>query len=84
MYLHGSTCLTGPVSRSRAWWQDGPGVESHDDSGGCLDLLPLPEESDLRLDLIARVRQEISAGTYDTPEKMEAALERLLERFDLA
>jgi hypothetical protein len=32
------------------------------------------------MDLIARVRREIAAGTYDTPEKWEAALERLLDR----
>jgi hypothetical protein len=29
---------------------------------------------------IVRIRQEIAAGTYDTPEKMEIALERLLDR----
>jgi hypothetical protein len=34
----------------------------------------------VRRDLVARVRGEIAAGTYDTPEKFEAALERLLER----
>ena len=38
----------------------------------------------IRYDLVARVRKEIAAGTYDTPEKMDAALERLLDRFDLA
>jgi hypothetical protein len=37
----------------------------------------------MRLELIARVRREIAAGTYDTPEKWEAALSRLLERLDL-
>ena len=76
MYRHGSTCLSGPVSRSRAWWQDGP--------GGGVELLPPPEEGEVRLELVARVRQEIAAGTYETPEKLEAALARLLERLDLA
>jgi len=31
---------------------------------------------------VARVRQEIADGTYDTPEKFEIALERLLARLD--
>ena len=33
-------------------------------------------------DLVARVRREIADGTYDTPDKWEAALERLLARLD--
>ena len=31
-----------------------------------------------RLDLINRVRAEIAAGTYDTPEKFEMAFDRML------
>lgn len=34
-----------------------------------------------RFDLINRVRAEIAAGTYDTPEKMDVALERMLSSF---
>jgi hypothetical protein len=43
---------------------------------------PQPEESTIRWDLVQRVRREIAAGTYDTPEKMEIALSRLLEQLD--
>jgi hypothetical protein len=39
-------------------------------------------EQEVRYDLVARVRQEIQAGTYDTPDKLEAALDRLAGRFD--
>jgi hypothetical protein len=35
---------------------------------------------DLRIELIARVRQEIRNGSYDSPEKFEAALERLIDQ----
>jgi hypothetical protein len=31
-----------------------------------------------RADLVARVRSEIALGTYETPEKLEIALARLL------
>jgi hypothetical protein len=32
--------------------------------------------------LVERVRQEIAAGNYDTPEKLEIALMRLLDRLE--
>ena len=42
----------------------------------------LSAESDVRHDLVRRVRQEILAGTYDSPEKFEAALDRMCGHFD--
>jgi hypothetical protein len=42
-----------------------------------------PPEPDIRHDLVARVRREIQAGTYDTPEKLQAALDRLAARLAL-
>ena len=38
-------------------------------------------EADVRHELVARVRREIVAGTYDTPDKFEAALDCMAERF---
>ena len=69
MNFHGASCLEGPVTRSRPWW--GPEEET-----GIATL----EEADpeIRHDLVARVRREIAAGEYDTPEKFERALDRLL------
>lgn len=78
MYRHAPTCLEGPVFRNRlhryfaAW--EGP-VHDH----------PAPEAvtaDGLRYNLIARVRREIAAGTYDTPEKWEAALDRLAAQLE--
>jgi negative regulator of flagellin synthesis FlgM len=37
------------------------------------------ELPDIRSDLVARIRAEIAAGTYETEEKLEIALERLLD-----
>lgn len=34
---------------------------------------------EIRQDLVARVRAEIAAGTYETSEKLAAALDRLLD-----
>lgn len=39
-------------------------------------------EADVRQELVRRVRREILAGTYDTPEKFEAALDRMTNHFD--
>ena len=39
-------------------------------------LLQLP---DVRIELVETVRQAIRDGTYETPEKLEAAVQRLLE-----
>jgi len=33
----------------------------------------------IRQDLVDRVREEIAAGTYDTPEKLQAAVDSLLD-----
>ena len=38
------------------------------------------EPTRMRFDLVNRVRAEIAAGTYDTPEKMNIALERMASR----
>ena len=34
---------------------------------------------DVRMELVQRVRAEIAAGTYETPERMEIAAARLLD-----
>jgi len=39
-------------------------------------------EQEIRADLVERIRREIAAGVYETPEKWAVALERLLERLD--
>jgi negative regulator of flagellin synthesis FlgM len=36
-------------------------------------------DGDIRVDRVAAVRQAIADGTYETPEKMSLALDRLLD-----
>jgi negative regulator of flagellin synthesis FlgM len=45
-------------------------------------LSRLQDMPDIRFDLVARVKAEIAAGTYETPDKLDAALEGLID--DLA
>jgi hypothetical protein len=41
---------------------------------------PPAADSSIRWDLVRRVRRAIAAGTYETPEKWQAALDRLAQR----
>jgi hypothetical protein len=67
MNTHGPSCLPGPVTRERDWWSLPAGADSTPNT-----------DAPVRQPLVERVRREIAAGTYDTPERFEAALERLL------
>jgi anti-sigma28 factor (negative regulator of flagellin synthesis) len=37
----------------------------------------------VRFDLVNRVKSEIAAGTYDTPDKMDIAIDRMVDRLNL-
>lgn len=37
------------------------------------------ETPGIRQELVSRVREQINAGTYDSPAKLEAALERMFD-----
>lgn len=38
------------------------------------------ESSDIRVDRVADIRRQIADGSYETPEKLDAALDRLLDQ----
>ena len=73
MYWYTLTCPEKPCCFSRLSWTSPA------------DVPPTPEiTEDFRPDLVERVRHEIAAGVYDTPEKWDAALDRLLDRLEQA
>lgn len=41
--------------------------------------LQATETSGIRQDVVSRIRAEIAAGTYETPAKLDVALDRLLD-----
>jgi hypothetical protein len=71
MYWYASACPQDPLCKSRL----SPPADAPAD--------PEPAE-DFRPELVARVRQAIAAGVYDTPQKWEMALDRLLDRLGQA
>lgn len=48
------------------------------------DVVELSEQArEVDLDLVRRVRAQIEAGGYDTPGRLEAALDEMLGRIDV-
>lgn len=87
MHEHGPDELVGPLRGTRAWW-DGTGAPPDPECEGP-PTPPKPqkqrrrkEAAPMRMDLVDRIRKEIAAGTYDTQEKWEAALDRMLDTLD--
>ena len=60
--------------------QQGVG-EVHDAVNISTDAVRAAETtSDIRMDKVAAIKAAIADGSYDTPEKLDIALDRLLER----
>lgn len=70
MYQYPSTCTMAQTARAGARRTRGVARAVKAVAG---------PEAGIRQDLVARIRAEIAAGTYDTPEKMTAAMERMIE-----
>lgn len=84
MHEHGPDELLGPVRGTAAWWR-GMGAPPEQSAEGTPGPGKKRRKSSknakpIRTELVERVRQEIAAGNYDTEEKWEAALDRLLDR----
>jgi hypothetical protein len=82
MQPHRPRNLSGPIRGTQAWWR---GLANQPDAPPNVRKSPGKgnsprDDPGIRKDLVAKVRKEIEAGTYDTEEKWDAALDRLLER----
>jgi negative regulator of flagellin synthesis FlgM len=86
MHIHGASHLHGPQSLQGPHWnrpatpaQGTQAPDQVDISPAAEAAMKAAEAGDLRADLVARVRSEIAAGTYETPDKVAVALENLLD-----
>ncbi len=82
-HVHGPHGVNGPHFNRANSPQSGKAAAGPADQ---LDISPAAEAAiqaaeggETRSDLVARVRGEIASGTYETPEKLDAALDRLLD-----
>jgi len=92
MHVHGPNVLQGPLSRRRGWW-----ISSDDDIMEAMPTSPSSQDpstpkhpikerpaadAPVRTELVERIRREIAEGAYDTPEKWDAALDKLSKRLE--
>ena len=96
MQHHDPSDLTGPVRGTSTWWQGTGALPETPENGAPVPQRTqkgkrmargkrgarAADGEPVRPELIERIRQEIAAGTYDSPEKWEAALDRLLNRLE--
>lgn len=82
-HLHGAQALGAPhTSRLSASQASSQSAAIQDelqisDAGRLVDQAR--ELPDVRQDLVNRIRSQIAAGTYETPEKLGVAMDRLLD-----
>jgi negative regulator of flagellin synthesis FlgM len=81
--IHGPQALQGPhtprPTAPSSPAQSTRGADQVDISPAAEAAVQATESGDIRADLVARVRGEIANGTYETPAKLDAALNRLLD-----
>lgn len=46
-----------------------------------LDAASVSNSGEIRTDRVAELRRQIASGSYDTPEKLDVALDRMLDQF---
>jgi negative regulator of flagellin synthesis FlgM len=88
MQIHGPNRIHGPhginaphISHRAAGTQTTPSSGSVDrvDISPAAEAAMAAEGGPVRHDLVNLIRRQIAQGTYDTPEKMDIALDRLLD-----
>lgn len=89
MHIHGTTHIHGPHginaphapfrTQSQGKSVNGPASDYVEISPAAQAAVDAAERSETRQSLISRIRAEIAAGTYETPDKLNRAMDRLLD-----
>lgn len=82
-HVHGPHALQGPHAArgnaARPHFSVGATGDQLDISAAAEAAIQATESGGVRADLVARIKHEIASGTYETAEKLDAALEGLLD-----
>jgi negative regulator of flagellin synthesis FlgM len=82
--VHGAHGVSGPHFTQRTQGSQATPANSAVDkveiSAAAEAAVKASETGAVRTDLVNLIRSQIAAGTYDTPEKMDIAMERLLDQ----
>ncbi|MEN6665637.1 MAG: flagellar biosynthesis anti-sigma factor FlgM [Phycisphaerae bacterium] len=68
----------GPIASKGAAHRLGQAADTVEISTAAKLAMKIRDVPEVRTELIARVKEEIAAGTYETPEKIDAAIEKLM------
>jgi negative regulator of flagellin synthesis FlgM len=89
MHIHGTSHIHGPhginaphgVHRSTSSQPTSTtaGADRVDISPAAEAAIKMAETGAIRHDLVNAIRRQIADGTYETPEKLDAALDRMLD-----
>ena len=89
MHIYGPSHLHGPqplgpphatrVTQSETPTSSGPIQDELQLSDAARLVEEVKQLPDIRQDRVDAIRQQIAAGVYETPEKLEIALDRLLD-----
>jgi negative regulator of flagellin synthesis FlgM len=89
MQIYGPSHVHGPQGVNGPHFNRVNGPQSAKSAAGPADLLDISaaaeaaiksvENGEIRSELVDRVRNEIAQGAYETPEKLDIALDRLLD-----
>jgi negative regulator of flagellin synthesis FlgM len=82
-HLHGAQPISSPhgsrLSRPSAPTQPGQIQDELDISDAARLMEQANQASEVRQDVVDRIRGQIADGTYETQDKMDVALDRLLD-----
>lgn len=93
MQIQGTTHVHGPQSINAPHRAQAPQPAAPSSNATGADQLDISREADMvsrarelpevRTDRVADIRAQIQAGTYETPDKLDAALGRLLDEMSV-
>jgi negative regulator of flagellin synthesis FlgM len=82
--IHGPQSINAPHFAQRTQSSQGTSGTASTDrveiSQAAEAAMKATETGRIRNDLVNEIRSQIAAGTYDTPDKMNAAVDRLLDQ----
>lgn len=82
--VHGAQSVNPPHFMQRTQSPQGTSAPSQTDrveiSQAAEAAMKATEAGGIRHDLVNQIRSQIAAGTYDTPDKMNAAVDRMLDQ----
>jgi anti-sigma28 factor (negative regulator of flagellin synthesis) len=83
MQIYGPSHLHGPQGLQGPHWNRPTAPTASPQAADQVDISAAAEAAmdagDFRADLVARVRSEIAAGTYETTAKIASAVDRMLD-----